>query len=476
MKRIILAFSVVLLACQINAQWSLQQCVGTAVERNIGLKRNSLGLEQTMLNQEQALGNFLPNLNGQISHGYNWGQRIDPFTNQFATQRIQSNSLGLSTSVTLFSGLQNINQYKKAQVDTRAQLLTFDYQRNQLALQVSVAYLNVLLTKELQKAAELTLNRTKEQVKRIQSLVSAGNAAEGSLRDIEAQLLSDEANFISAGNNVLSAILDIAQLMQLTELEQRNFSIQADPSAFNIAEQIPDLNQCMQNALTTFPQIKSAELSLASSNLSLNIARGGLSPRLNMSYSYGSGYSGASKVLTGSPDSLSYPIGQVFGSGQYVFSFPQRVYTTSDYTTKPFGNQLHDNVNKSLFFSLTIPLFNGFSNDVNIKRAELTRADKELSVQQTKVQLEQEVRKAYLDVTRAKANYEATQKAVEASQLAFDWNELRFNQGVVGMSEYLDARNRLMQAESNFVRSKYDWIFKRKIIDFYMGVPLISEQ
>ena len=268
------------------SQWTLQQCVGTAIERNIGLKRNSLGIEQAKLNQEQAFGSFLPNLNGQVSHGYNWGQRIDPFTNQFASQRIQSNSLGLSTSVTLFSGLQNVNQYKKAQVDSRAQMLTFDYQRNQLALQVSVAYLNVLLTKELQASSELTLNRTKLQVARIKSLVNAGNAAEGSLRDIEAQLLSDEAIYISAGNNVQSAILDIAQLMQLTAQEQNAFNIQADPSAFNIAEQIPGLEECIKNALNTFPQIKAAELALASSNLGVNIAKGGMSPRLNMSYSY----------------------------------------------------------------------------------------------------------------------------------------------------------------------------------------------
>jgi len=475
MKRFILVFLTFLSAHFSFAQWTLQQCVGTAIERNIGLKRNSLGLEQTKLNEEQAFGNFLPNLNGQISHGYNWGQRIDPFTNQFATQRIQSNSLGLSTSVTLFSGLQNVNQYKKAQIDSRAQLLTFDYQRNQLALQVSVAYLNVLLTRELYASAELTLNRTKLQVQRITALVNAGSSAEASLRDIEAQLFSDEANYISAGNNVQSSILDIAQLMQLTEQEQRVFDIQADPSAFNIVEQIPGLTECVQNAITTFPQIKSAELILASSDLNLSIAKGGISPRLSMSYSYGSGYSGASKVLTGSPDSLAFPIGQVFGSNQYVFSLPQAVYSLDDYSTKAFGNQLKDNVNQSLFFSLTLPIFNGFSNDVNIKRAQLTRADNELNVQQTKVQLEQEVRKAYLDVIRAKANYEATQKAVESSRLAFDWNELRFNQGVVGMSEYLDARNRLAQAESNFVRSKYDWIFKRKIIDFYMGVPLMSQ-
>lgn len=475
MKCRFLFFLVILASHYSNAQWTLQRAVSTAIERNIGLKRNNLGLEQTKLNQDLAFGNFLPSLNGQVSHGYNWGQRIDPFTNQFATQRIQSNSLGLSTSVTLFSGLQNVNQYKKAQVDTRAQVLAFDFQRNQLALQVSVAYLNVLLTQELQASTELTLNRTREQVNRITDLVNAGNAAEGSLRDIEAQFLSDEANYISARNNVQSAILDIAQLMQLTEQEQRNFLIQVDPAELNIAEQIPELNQCVQNALTTFPQIKSAELSLASSSLNLNIAKGGMLPRLSMSYSYGSGYSGASKVLTGSPDSLAFPIGQIFGSNEYVFSLPQPVYTLDDYTTKAFGNQLQDNVNQSLFFSLTLPIFNGFSNDVNIKRAELTRADNELNVQQTKIQLEQEVRRAYLDVIRAKANYVATEKAVDASRLAFDWNELRFNQGVVGLSEYLDAQNRLQQAESNFVRSKYDWIFKRKIIDFYMGVPLMSQ-
>lgn len=475
MKCRFLFFLVILASHYSNAQWTLQQAVSTAIERNIGLKRNNLGLEQTKLNQDLAFGNFLPSLNGQVSHGYNWGQRIDPFTNQFATQRIQSNSLGLSTSVTLFSGLQNVNQYKKAQVDSRAQVLAFDFQRNQLALQVSVAYLNVLLTQELQASTEFTLNRTREQVNRITDLVNAGNAAEGSLRDIEAQFLSDEANYISARNNVQSAVLDIAQLMQLTDQEQRNFLIQVDPAELNIAEQIPELNQCVQNALTTFPQIKSAELSLASSSLNLNIAKGGMLPRLSMSYSYGSGYSGASKVLTGSPDSLAFPIGQIFGSNEYVFSLPQPVYTLDDYTTKAFGNQLQDNVNQSLFFSLTLPIFNGFSNDVNIKRAELTRADNELNVQQTKIQLEQEVRRAYLDVIRAKANYVATEKAVDASRLAFDWNELRFNQGVVGLSEYLDAQNRLQQAESNFVRSKYDWIFKRKIIDFYMGVPLMSQ-
>lgn len=475
MKCRFLFFLVILASHYSNAQWTLEQAVSTAIERNIGLKRNNLGLEQTKLNQDLAFGNFLPSLNGQVSHGYNWGQRIDPFTNQFATQRIQSNSLGLSTSVTLFSGLQNVNQYKKAQVDTRAQVLAFDFQRNQLALQVSVAYLNVLLTQELQASTEFTLNRTREQVNRITDLVNAGNAAEGSLRDIEAQFLSDEANYISARNNVQSAVLDIAQLMQLTDQEQRNFLIQVDLAELNIAEQIPELNQCVQNALTTFPQIKSAELSLASSSLNLNIAKGGMLPRLSMSYSYGSGYSGASKVLTGSPDSLAFPIGQIFGSNEYVFSLPQPVYTLDDYTTKAFGNQLQDNVNQSLFFSLTLPIFNGFSNDVNIKRAELTRADNELNVQQTKIQLEQEVRRAYLDVIRAKANYVATEKAVDASRLAFDWNELRFNQGVVGLSEYLDAQNRLQQAESNFVRSKYDWIFKRKIIDFYMGVPLMSQ-
>jgi outer membrane protein len=112
---------------------------------------------------------------------------------------------------------------------------------------------------------------------------------------------------------------------------------------------------------------------------------------------------------------------------------------------------------------------------VNIKRAKLNVESGSIQLKQTKLQLEQEVRKAYADAVKAESNMKANEKAIQASQAAFTWNELRFNEGVIGMSEYLDARNRLQQAELNYLRSKYDWLFKKKIVDFYLGKSIITQ-
>lgn len=459
-----------------QAQWTLDKCVQTAEERNLTIQQNNLAVEQAKLNQEQSLGSFLPTLNGQVSHGYNWGQRVDPFTNTFANQRIRSNSLGLSTSITLFNGFQQINQYKKSEVDFESKLLANETQRNAIALQVAVAYLNILMIEETKQAAALTLERTRKQIKRIQTQIQVGSAAEGALKDMQAQEASDEAALVAAENNYTIAVLELTQLLMLDQSERANFTIAAvDFSQFQIAAALPNEDECIKNALAAFPQVKSAEKNVLSNELALRIAKGGLSPRLNMSYSYGSGYSGASKIITSAPDSFSFPIGTVLGSNDLVLSFPQAYYTSANYSVKPFDRQLHDNVNKSLFFSLNVPLFNGFANDVNIKRAKLNVESGSLQLQQTKLQLEQEVRKAYADAVKAESNMKANEKAIQASQAAFSWNELRFNEGVIGMSEYLDARNRLQQAELNYLRSKYDWLFKKKIVDFYLGKSIITQ-
>lgn len=458
------------------SQWTLEKCVQTAEERNLTIQQNNLAVEQAKLNQEQSLGSFLPTLNGQVSHGYNWGQRVDPFTNTFANQRIRSNSLGLSTSVTLFNGFQQLNQYKKSEIDFESKIFANETQRNSVALQVAVAYLNILMIQETKAAAALTLERTRKQIQRIQTQVKVGNAAEGALKDMQAQEASDEAALVAAENNYTIAILDLTQLLLLDQQERASFELAAvDFSQFQIAAALPNEEECVKNALAAFPQVKAAEMNVVSNELALRIAKGGLSPRLNMSYTYGSGYSGASKIVTSAPDSISFPIGTVLGSNDLVLSFPQAYYSAANYSVKPFDRQLHDNINKSLFFSLNVPLFNGFNNDVNIKRAKLNVESGSIQLQQTKLQLEQEVRKAYADAIKAESNMKANEKAIQASQAAFTWNELRFNEGVIGMSEYLDARNRLQQAELNYVRSKYDWLFKKKIVDFYLGKSIITQ-
>jgi outer membrane protein len=473
--RITVVFILSFVFLQSNAQtlWTLDSCVVYALSNNISVKQAELNVELGDISKLQATGNLLPSLNGQGSHGYNWGQRIDPFTNQFATARIQSNSFGLATSINLFSGFQNWNALKKADIDKEVSVWNYEKMKNDIALNVATAFLNLVVNREVMQIAKNNLEQTDKQVNRIVKLVNAGQLSEANLSDIQAQRAADEANYISSQNNVYLAKLSLAQLLMLSGEQAENFDV-IIPAIDDIEsiELINNVDVIVQAALSNFPEIKSAEASMLSADLNYKIAKGGIYPRLTASYSYGTGYSGASKVVTGSPDSLSFPIGQVFGSNQFVFSFPQAYYTSEDYSTKPFSDQLRDNVNKSLFFNLNIPIFNGFSTYSSIKRAQIGSLSAAYSLDQTKLQLIQSVERAYADAKASLANYIAAKSSLEASQKAFGWAEKRYEQGVANSVEYGDARARVDNAQATLLRNKYEYLFKLKVLDFYLGKPI----
>jgi outer membrane protein len=352
---------------------------------------------------------------------------------------------------------------------------TWDYEknRNDLALGIASAYLTVLLNREIMGIAEFNVTNTRTQSERIARLVEAGQLAPGSLDQINSQLASDQSVLVSARNNYHLARLSLMQQMQLEEELQDNFDVEIpDLGEVSAEDIIANPEVAVQSALANFPEVRSAQTGLASAEIAESIARGGRYPRLTASYSYGTGYSGASRLLTGSADSLQVPIGTVIGSNDMVLSFPQPVFSDEDYTVKPFGDQLSDNINKSLFFNLTIPLFNGFSTDVNVRRAAINRLNAELVVDQTKQVLQQSVERAYADAQAALASYEASRISREASERAFGWAESRYDQGLNNQAEYADARNKLDVARATEVRSKYDYVFKVKVLEFYQGKPI----
>jgi outer membrane protein len=450
--------------------WSLDSCIAYAFQNNLAVQLSEENVSLTQLNETNAIGSMLPSLNAQGSHGYNWGQRIDPFTNQFASSRIQSNNFGIATSVNLFNGLRQVNTLKQAGLNTETAKWNYEKMRNDIALNVASAYLAVIINKEFVDIARRTLDGTDRQLKRMEKLVAAGQLAVSNLNDMQAQLAADNASYVLAENNFKLSKLSLVQLLQLdaAKLDQFNIVI---PKLDNVEQYTllanPDI--AVQAALSNFPEVKSATTSVASAALGQKIAASGYYPSLNASFSYGTGYSGAAKVISGNPDTLAFPIGTVLGTGELVTSFPQLSYSSDDYKTKAFSNQLQDNVNRSLFFSLNIPLFNGFSTFTGVKRAEINFRQAQLQLEQTKQSITQSVYQAYNDAQAALANYYAFKTSVAASQKSFEWAELRYEQGLSNITEYADSRMRMEIAQANLARTKYDYIFKLKVLDFYQG-------
>ena len=457
--------------------WSLDSCIAYAFEKNLAVQLSAENVGLSELNETGALGAMLPSLNAQGSHGYNWGQRIDPFTNQFASSRIQSNNFGIATSVNLFSGLRQVNTLKQAGLNTETAKWNYEKMRNDVALNVASAYLAVIINKEFMDIARRTLDGTERQVKRMEKLVAAGQMAVSNLNDMQAQLASDNASFVGAENNYRLSKLSLIQLLQLDARQIDQFNILI-PKLDEVEQYTllsnPDV--AVQAALNNFPDVKGATTTVASAALGRKIAASAYYPSLNASFSYGTGYSGAAKIVTGNPDTLAFPIGTVLGTGELVTSIPQLIYNTDDYQTKSFNNQLQDNVNRSLFFSLNIPLFNGFSTHTGVKRAEINFRQAELQLEQTKQAITQSVYQAYNDAQAALANYYAFKTSVSASEKSFQWAELRYEQGMSNITEYADARMRMEIAQANLARSKYDYIFKLKVLDFYQGKAITLKQ
>lgn len=425
-----------------NDVWTLQRCLEHALEHNLQLQQAELGVVRGALAETSAKGAFLPNLNASSSYGVNIGQRIDPFTNQFATDAVQSSNYGMSSGLTLFNGFQNHLNLRRARLGLELAQTNVEIAQNNVALSLASAYLNVLFQKEFLTIAQLNAEATGRQVDRVQKLVNAGAAAESDLYDVLAQQAADQSSVVAAENGVTIAKLALAQLLQLSGSEADNLDVAPPSDDLLEATQLPlSADAAVAFALNAFPDMMAAELQVTDAYLGLDLAKAQRMPRINGSYSAGSGYSELRPDLT---------------TGE----------------TMSFQDQFTNNLNQSIFFSLSLPIFNGFGIETNIDRAEVDVLSAQLAKEQTAQSLTQTVEQSWADARAAQRTFEANDRALEAATLAMTNAEARFEAGAISALEYADARTRLDNARINALRTQYDFVFKTRILDFYLGRPL----
>ena len=449
--------------------WTLQRCLEHALEHNLQLQQAQLGLLRGALAETSAKGAFLPNLNASSSYGVNIGQRIDPFTNQFASDAVASSNYGMSSGLTLFNGFQNHLNLRRARLGLELAQANVDIAQNNLALNLASGYLNVLFQKEFLTIAELNVEATDRQVDRIQKLVNAGAAAESDLFDVLAQQAADQSSVVGAQNGVTLAKLALAQLLQLSAEEADQLDVAPPSDDLLETTMLPlSADAAVAFALNAFPDMKAAELQVTDAHLGLDLAKAARMPRVTGSYSVGSGYSENRQTLVTESITEDVTIETVEG---YLLTTPI-VIQDGEFETMSFQDQLTSNLNQSVFFSLSVPIFNNFGIQTNIDRAEVDVRAAQLAKEQTAQRLTQTVEQAWADARAAQRTFEANDRALEAASLAMSNAEARFEAGAISALEYADARTRLDNARINALRTQYDFVFKTRILDFYLGRPL----
>lgn len=420
--------------------WSLRECCDYAVSHNIGILQQENQCRQQELQLSTARNSRLPDLNGSVSQNFSFGRGLTA-ENTYSNTNTSSTSFSLGSSVPLFTGFQIPNQIKLNQLNLEAATQDLEKAKNDICMQVAQAYVQILYNMEISDVAHRQVGIDSMQVVRLQALVDNGKASGAQLSQQQATLANSRLTATQADNNQRLAILTLTQLLELPTPE--GFSI-VRPDVASLAP-VPDGSPSgvlspdviYAEALGIKPEIAAQELRLRATDHSIKIAQAGYLPTLSLSGGLGSNY-----------------------------------YTTSGFPADAFSTQLKNNFSQYIGLNLSVPIFNRFQTRNSIRNARIEQENQQLRLDNTKKTLYKEIQQACLNTTAAQAKYESSTVAAKSSHDAFTLMQAKYENGKANITEFNEAKNNYLRAESDCVQARYELLYQQALIQFYRGRPL----
>jgi outer membrane protein len=433
-KSIILGFAL-LFATTVFGQakkWTLQECVQYAVDNNITIKQRLLDLDQAALDKSDAVGNFLPTVNANAGVSERTGLSFDPLTNQAATETFLSANAGINLGYNLFDGLRNVRQLQRAKLTAVAAEYNIAKMKDDISLFVANGFLDIILNKENLKTVEAQNLVTREQIKRTQELVDGGVLPRGDLLEIQATSASEQQRIVAARNAVVLSRVSLAQLLAIQNYQE--FDI-ADGTYTIYGEEMIDqpVGAIIESAKGNRYEIKIAEQNLELAEKDVQITKGSYLPSLRAFFGYNTTYADSNPI--------------------------------------PFDEQIYINDGVNYGLSLNVPILNGFSVKNNVKRGQINVERNKNLVAQAKLDLESTIYQAYTGAKAAKQSYDAALVALNSQELAYAYAKDRYDVGLTNAFDFSQSKLRYDNAQIELSRSKYDYIFRIKVLELYFGVP-----
>ena len=444
---------------------TLKQCVEAAINNNLSVRQSDLQVQAGLVNLHQSRANLLPDLTGNLSHGISRGRSIDPFTNGYINQQLSSGSYSLGSGVVLFNGFQLKNLIKQNALTYEADKMDLQQTKDNLTLNVILAYLQILNNKEQLEQSQKQAEVSRRQVERLNIMNESGAIAPAELYDLKGQLANDELAIVNNQNALNSARLLLAQLMNVkynsnADVEQMS----ADTLNVGYHNNPASLYDVSVKQLAI---VKAAELRRQSAQKSVMVARGYYYPVVDLSGSFNTNYSNAAtrSIALGSAEVTSNDYVNVGGSKLPVMT------TQTNYTSQKisYGDQFNNNYNTQVYLSVRIPILNRFTAKNRVALAKIDLKIAEATAETVKTQLSQNIEQAYFNMTASLEKYRTLQQQVSDFSESFKTAEVRFNAGAINQVDYLVAKNNVDRATANLISTKYDYLFRIKILDYYQN-------
>lgn len=435
-----IVFFLLLVGFQLSAQskkWTLEECVDYAIKNNISIKQSELDLKTTDIDKLEAIGGFLPTLNGNANYSMNTGASINPVTNQFQNETFKSMSASANSGIMLFNGLANWKTLQRAKLSKIANSYRLDKMKDDIALSIANSYLQILFNKEQLKVQKNQNLITKENIKRTQELIQAGSLPAGDIYELQATDASQEQQIVNTENALLIAKIGLCQTLLLE-----------DYANFDISDEVMDLpmtdmtNETQESILEKAKEsVKDVKIAMANVDVAkkdVALSRSSYLPTLTGFLGYNTRW--AESIPFNFIDQLTLFDGTAVG------------------------------------LQLNVPILNGFATRGRVQRAKINQERSEFQLKQAELDLERNVYQAYNDVINAKKSFEAAQKTLEARKQSFNFSKERYEVGLMNSFDFSQSTIAYENAQSEVLRTKYDYLFRTKILEFYFGIPLVKKQ
>ncbi|MEO6357187.1 MAG: TolC family protein, partial [Ferruginibacter sp.] len=448
-----------------STKLTLQQAIDAALKGNILTKQSELQMRSAEIIYKQAKNNRLPLVQGGYDYGFNSGRSIDPFTNGYSNQQLTSSSLNAQGNVPVFSGFQLKNSIRQNELAFATATMEWQQRKDELTLQVILAYLQILNNEDALVLARQQANVTKQQSDRLVTIAEEGATAPANVSDLKGQYAGDELAIINAENALSSSILSLTQLMNI----MYDANLKIDREGFNnevkMYDALPD--EVYTTALQKLASVKASELRIQSSAAAVKVAASAYYPRVSFYGVLSTNYSSAAMLNTnlGTADVPTSDYVVVNGNNLPVVTHQTKF---SSQTIK-YGTQLNNNLSTAYGVSISIPLFNAFRTKSNVKLAKNIEKNDQLVADNIKFQLRQAVDQAYVNITTTYKTYEVLQTQSAAYAESFRIAGIRFENGVINSPEYLIAKNNLDRTNATIITTRYEYLLRMKVLDFYMG-------
>jgi outer membrane protein len=464
---IILNFLLWIEGLSAQTTYTLTQCIETAYANNLQVKQRGLQMQAAETDYKQAKNNKLPTVNGNFNLGINNGRSIDPFTNGYITEQLASSNTAIGANYVVYNGGRFQNVVKQNAFLLQANKADIEQEKNTLALNIMLAYLQVLNNEDLLKLANTQVEVTKKQVERLDILNKNGAIAPALLYDMKGQLATDELGVINGANALESA--------KLTLLQWMNVPYNKDIRLEKIGEEAPSVlspynapaDDVYKEALKHLAIIKAAELRQQSANIAVKVVQSSYYPTVSLSAQLGTNTSSAARLLTASgvSDVPTNSYVKLNGTNYTVVNKE----TNYDRNKINYFNQLGNNLNSYVGVNVQVPIFDAFSTKSRMSLAKIQEQTAAVSKDNIKQQLYQAIEQAHLNMQATYNRYSVVYQQVSAYQMSFNVADKRFTEGVIHSVDYLIVKNNLDRAKANLVNTYYDYLLRIKVLDFYRG-------